>query len=70
MRRSTVTTGIALMALALGGCSNGVQEGMPTNVTETPRPPEKIDNAMREHAKKIAAGKLSQSPRSNRPPGR
>ncbi len=40
MRRSTFTTGIALMGLALGGCSNGVQEGMPTNITETPRPRE------------------------------
>ena len=70
MRRSTVTTAIALIALALGGCSNGLKEGMPTDVTETPRPPDSVNKHMLEHAKQIRAGKISHRPTSNRPSGR
>lgn len=70
MKQSTITASIALIGLALGGCSGGVQEGMPTDVTEAPRPPAGVDNQMRDYAKKLGAGRLSQRPASNRPSGR
>ncbi|AGA25997.1 hypothetical protein [Singulisphaera acidiphila] len=71
MRRASVTSVIALLALlTLGGCSNGLEEGMPSNITETPHPPELVTNQMRDHAKKIGASRRSHGPTSNRPPGR
>jgi|GEM_PF-5927132 len=70
MPRSTIPTALTLIALALSGCSGGVKEGMPTNITEAPRPPQNIDDQMRDHAKKIGAGRLSHRPTSNRPGGR
>jgi hypothetical protein len=70
MLRSSVMSIVALMALALGGCSNGLEEGMPSNITETPHPPELVTNHMRDYAKKIGSGRRSHGPTSNRPPGR
>ncbi|SIO63127.1 hypothetical protein SAMN05444166_7249 [Singulisphaera sp. GP187] len=75
MRRATLMSVPALIALALGGCSNGLEEGMPTNISEAPHPPETVTNQMRDHAKKIGAirrthGPVSNRPTSNRPPGR
>jgi hypothetical protein len=70
MLRGSVTSVVALIALALGGCSNGLEEGMPSNITETPQPPKVVTNHMRDYAKQIGAGRRSRGPTSNRPPGR
>jgi hypothetical protein len=50
MRRATGYLTVAFLATVLGGCSGGVQEGMPSNAVAA-RPPEELTKQMQTYAK-------------------
>jgi hypothetical protein len=67
MRRFLATTGVGLFALVLGGgCSNGVQEGMPSDASAG-KPPEQVNRDMAAYAKSTKGARGTGS-RSIAPP--